>query len=116
LLALVGEHGSGKERASEIIGATPVASVAAKGAMQSMLAGAFAPMFPVHLAEKDLSYAERLRSVPEFSLPMAHTARAVMQQAIEAGYGEENLTGVFRLYVSDATAGPEPTLPDAYTR
>src|SRR5262249_15033927 len=61
LLSLAGEHGASMERAAEIIGATPVASLAAKGAMQSMLAGAFAPMFPVQLAEKDLSYAEQLR-------------------------------------------------------
>jgi 3-hydroxyisobutyrate dehydrogenase len=110
LLSLAGEHGASMERAAEIIGATPVASLAAKGAMQSMLAGAFAPMFPVQLAEKDLSYTERLRAAPEHLLPMARAARAVMQQAIKAGYGEDNLTVVFRLYVSGAVAGRTPAI------
>jgi 3-hydroxyisobutyrate dehydrogenase len=106
LVALVGEHGVGRERAAEIIGGTPVASAAAKGAMQSMLAGAFAPMFPVRLVEKDLRYAEQLCSAPELSLPMVHAARAAMQQAIKAGYGDDNLTGLFRLYASHAPAKP----------
>jgi 3-hydroxyisobutyrate dehydrogenase-like beta-hydroxyacid dehydrogenase len=106
IMALVGEHGAGRERAAEIIGGMPVASAAAKGAMQSMLAGVFAPMFPVHLAEKDLRYAEQLCSDPELFLPMAHAARAAMQQAIKAGYGDDNLTGIFRLYASVVPAKP----------
>jgi 3-hydroxyisobutyrate dehydrogenase len=100
LMALMDGDGAGPETAAEIIGATPVASPAVKGAMQSILAGAFAPMFPVQLVEKDLAYAEQLRAVPEHSLPMVQAARTVMQQAIKAGYGDDNLTSIFRLYAS----------------
>lgn len=95
LVGLLEAQGVDLARAFEIIGATPVMSPAAKGAASSMLTGAFAPMFPVELVEKDFGY---VRAAGGDAVPMADAARSVMQAAMAAGYGGDNLTGVVRLY------------------
>ncbi len=95
LLGMLSANGADVAKAVEIIGATPVASPAAKAAAASMLAGAFAPMFPVELVEKDFGY---MHAAGGEAVPMADAARAVMQSAMAAGYGNDNLTGVVRLY------------------
>jgi 3-hydroxyisobutyrate dehydrogenase len=86
-------------KAFEILGSTPVASPAAKGAMASMHAGQFAAQFPVELVEKDFGYVERA-GVGVAAVPIARATRAVMQRAIDAGYGADNITSVVRLYAS----------------
>lgn len=95
LAGLLESHGIDLARAFEIIGATPVMSPAAKGAASSMLAGDFAPMFPVELVEKDFGH---MRAAGGDAVPMAEAARSVMQAAMAAGFGGDNLTGVVRLY------------------
>lgn len=95
LVGLIDEAGIDTARAFEIIGETPVASPALKGAAGSMLAGAFAPMFPVDLVEKDLGYVEAAAAQ---TTPLTSATRAVMQRAMAAGLSEENLTGIVRLY------------------
>lgn len=93
-------RGSGVEvaQAIDILGATPVASPAAKGAGAAMLAGAFAPLFPVDLVEKDLAYAAQAADAGGRRMPLAAAARQVMQAAIAQGLGDDNLTGIVRLY------------------
>lgn len=93
-------------RAIEIFGQTPVASPAAKGAAASMLAGNFAPMFPVRLVEKDFGYIEALGTAGQ--LPIAQATRGVLRAAIAAGLGDLNLTGVAQLY--PAASKPETVL------
>jgi 3-hydroxyisobutyrate dehydrogenase len=98
VLALLRVQGVSSAKAAEIIGSTPVASPAAKGAAQSMLAGAFAPMFPVELVEKDFSYVAEMGNGLDAPAPMAAAARAVMNRAIDAGFRTDNITGIVRLY------------------
>ena len=83
----------------EIIGSTPVCSVAAKLSAQAMLAGKFAPMFPIELVEKDLAYAENYGAEEvNQALPVIHCARDVMLQAKQQGLGDENINAVVKLY------------------
>lgn len=84
--------------AAAIIGATPVCSPAVKGALASMLSGAFAPMFPADLVEKDLGYALALASDEGGAMPMTQAAAGVFAEAVRRGFGPDNLTGVARLY------------------
>jgi len=91
-------------RAVEVIAATPVVGPAAKAAAASMLAGSFAPMFPVELVEKDFNYIEA--AAP--AMPLSKAARQVMTNAMAAGLGHDNLTGVVRLYRRDQ--GQQETL------
>ncbi len=94
LIGLLRRNGADLPRAIEILGATPVASPAAKAAMAAMLAGRHAPMFPVELVEKDLGYAVAAAS----AAPVSAAARAVFEAAMGRGLGLENLTAAARLY------------------
>jgi 3-hydroxyisobutyrate dehydrogenase-like beta-hydroxyacid dehydrogenase len=85
------------ERVVEILSTTPACSMAAAGAGRSMLNQAFAPMFPVALVEKDLAYALATSGQGDIS-PMIAAARAIFAAAIQAGLGEQNLTGIAKLY------------------
>lgn len=85
-------------RAVEIIGATPVASPAAKGAAAAILAGNFAPQFPIALAEKDFGYFAALAAGADMSAPVAAAARDVLRAAAARGLGADNITAVARLY------------------
>jgi len=96
LLGLLRASGVEPARAMEIIGATPVCSPAAKAAAGAMLAGNFAPLFPVELAEKDFGYL--LSASSAAALPVAAATRGVMTQAIAQGMGGDNITGIARLY------------------
>ena len=57
LLAFARRSGIDAGRAAEVLGNLPVTSPSAKGAMDAMLAEQFAPLFPIHLVQKDLRYA-----------------------------------------------------------
>lgn len=82
-------------RALEVISATPVCSPAAKVAGGSMLAGAFSPMFPISLVEKDFGYA---CAAAAGDAPMTTAAHKVFTRALTAGLGADNITAVVQLY------------------
>lgn len=96
LSGMLAAQGLDAARAADILGATPVASPAAKGALASMVAGAYAPNFPVALAEKDMEIVDAVALVS----PVSHAARNVLRQAAEAGHGDEHLTAVRKLYAA----------------
>jgi 3-hydroxyisobutyrate dehydrogenase len=74
VIGLMSASGVDPARAVDIIGATPVASRAVKGAAASMLAGTFTPLFPVALVEKDFLYIEKTGEQVAAQVPMAAAA------------------------------------------
>ncbi|MEO0558261.1 MAG: NAD(P)-dependent oxidoreductase [Bacteroidota bacterium] len=90
-------RGAGLEddRIVEVLTAVPVTSPAAGGALRAMAAGAFDPLFPIDLVEKDLRYALELAT----DAPTTDLARAVYARAQEAGHGGENITAVAKLFL-----------------
>lgn len=96
IIPMINAHGGTSARIIDALMATPVASPAAKAAAAGMLAEAFAPLFPVEIVAKDFGYATDAAG----QTPIITATRAVFQSAIAAGYGEENLTAVIRLYSS----------------
>lgn len=76
----------------------PVCSAVMKGAIDSMLSGAFAPLFPMGLAEKDLRYFadEARRRTAE--TPIADATHAVLKRGASAGLSERHLTAVSLMY------------------
>jgi len=60
-------------------------------------AGDFTPNFALHWMAKDLSYAVRDASAKSIPLQTAAAALAVFQQAIAAGYGDEDFSAVSKL-------------------
>jgi 3-hydroxyisobutyrate dehydrogenase len=95
LLSGLAEHGIASQQAATIFAELPVTSPAAKGALAGMVQQNFAPMFPIDLVVKDLNYA--LESVV-LEQPNTTTAKAVFTQALAAGLGEKNITGVLLRY------------------
>lgn len=98
LLGLAAAQGLDLARVAAIIGETPVASPALKGAMGGMLAGAFAPMFPIDLVAKDFALAHDVGRRSGVRTPMTDTAGTVFGDALAAGLGAENLTAVAKIY------------------
>lgn len=97
MLRLLERTGVSMKQAAEIIGATPVASPSAKGAMASMAAANFAPLFPVSLAAKDLAYAGRAAHDNGVQTPVTDTVSRVFDRANQAALGAEHLTAIVKL-------------------
>lgn len=85
-------------KATEILGSTPVCSPAAKLAAGAMLAGNFTPMFPIALAEKDFGYVVAVAERAQADVPISVAAHQVFAEALLRGYGEDNITGVVKVY------------------
>lgn len=104
LIGMFGRNGVTPESAVEILGAVPVTSPAAKATAGMMLSGAFPPMFPVDLVEKDFGYIEAAGD----RMPISQATRQVMRDAMAGGYGDDNFTGILRLYQrTEASAAAE---------
>ncbi len=99
LIGMAGILGIDPARAVEVLGATPVASPAAKAAAAAMLARSFAPAFPIDLVVKDLGLA--LGSGAR--LPVTQAVAGVFGAAMAEGFGQNNITGVVQRYVQRGT-------------
>ena len=96
LLGAASRMGIDRRRAGEIITELPQCSPSAKGATLGILAGNFAPAFPVELVAKDLAYLSG--GIAPDSIPLSAAARAVFEKGIAAGLSGENFTAVAKLY------------------
>ncbi len=86
------------EAATAVLAETPVMSPAAKGAAGLMLAGKFAPMFPIDLVEKDFGYVAEAASAAGAEMPTAAAVREIYARAKAAGFGSDNIAGVTQLF------------------
>lgn len=97
LVGMLKRAGADPRRILDAIAATPVWSVVAGRAADSILAGDFAPQFPVELIEKDFGYTMQTAGSPEVA-PTIAAARGVFRRAIEQGLGKSHMTSVVRMY------------------
>ena len=98
LIGLMGECGLDETKAVELLSSTPVCSPVAKMAAGAMVSGKFAPLFPIDLVAKDMSYAIKTARANNATLPLVETTHKVCIEAIEQGYGDDNITGLIKLY------------------
>ena len=98
LIGLMKDCELDESKAVEIIASTPVCSGAAKVAAEAMIERKFAPMFPIELVAKDLSYALNTARTNKINLPLTEKALSIFDSAIRQGYGDDNITGIARLY------------------
>lgn len=98
LIGFAGKAGLDPARAMEILGATPVCSPAAKGAAGAMLAGAFAPAFPIDLVAKDFGLVAQSAQAVAAEVPVCAATGAVFRQGVAQGLGADNITGIVQLY------------------
>lgn len=98
LIGFVQSCGLDRDKAVEILSATPVCSPAAKILASAMVDRKFSPMFPIDLVEKDLGYLSATAAEQQVEVPIGQLARQVFQTAAAQGYGADNITGVAQLY------------------
>lgn len=98
LIGFARQAGLDPARAVEIIGATPVCAPGAKMAAGAMLAGNFAPAFPIDLVVKDFGLVDASARGVAADMPIADATGAVYRRAAAEGFAADNITGVARLY------------------
>jgi 3-hydroxyisobutyrate dehydrogenase len=99
LLGVVQRAGLDLAKTLDVLASTPVLSPAAKVAAGAMLAGNFAPMFPIELVAKDFRYALATADVANADVPLTRATHAIYMDAGERGDGALNITGVARRYL-----------------
>jgi 3-hydroxyisobutyrate dehydrogenase len=99
LLGLAQASGLNAAKALEIMAATPVISPAAKGASAAMLAGQFAPLFPLELVDKDFGYLLHAARAVAADTPVAQRVSQVLQTALAQGLQREHITALAKLYM-----------------
>ncbi|CAJ0741964.1 NAD(P)-dependent oxidoreductase [Ralstonia mannitolilytica] len=99
LIGMLKRCGADAAQALQAVAATPVWSPVATRLTDSMLAGNFAPQFPVSLIEKDFGYAVDAAGSAE-AAPVLAAARGVFRDAMSRGLGEANMTSVVRLFTA----------------
>jgi 3-hydroxyisobutyrate dehydrogenase len=98
LLGLLRKAGLDLPRALDALRAMPVSSAAAAGAASLMLARNFSPQAPVDLIAKDLDCALQSAHAQGAALPLTTAVQALLQAAQAAGYGQQNIVALARLY------------------
>lgn len=97
LIGMLQRAGADPARTLAAVAATPVWSVVAGRIAGSMLAGDFAPQFPIELIEKDFGYTLQAAG-SDAQAPTIAAAREVFRQALRQGMGKDHMTGVVRLF------------------
>ncbi len=98
LLALLQANGIGMKKAAAILGELPVTSPAAKGAAAAVVAGNFAPLFPISLVVKDFAYALAAAEGGKTATPLTACAHRLFARADDCGLGGQNINAIARLY------------------
>lgn len=98
LLALSRSCGTEDAVIACLLGALPVTSPAAAGALKMMMAGTYAPMFPIDLVIKDLRYFDALAIGARATAPVGAAIRGLYEKASAAGFGGDNIHGVVQAY------------------
>ena len=98
LISIMRQSGLEPSQALEIVASTPVCSPAAVMAVKAMSQEKFAPLFPIALVNKDLNYAIATAKENQTGLPLIEATQKLYAEAIERGYGEDNITGIVQIY------------------
>lgn len=99
LLGFAAKAGIDMERATDLLAALPITSPALAGLARLVVEGAYAPLFPVELVEKDLAYALTAARAVGRALPTTAGAHAAFRSALEAGDGALNIQGVAKQFL-----------------
>jgi 3-hydroxyisobutyrate dehydrogenase len=98
LLGMVRKAGLDPIKALELVCSTPVASPAAKVAGGAMLAGNFAPMFPIDLVKKDFEYFLQTGKQVNSHTPVIDAVHKVLVRGTQEGMGVSHITRLIGLY------------------
>ena len=99
VLGVLQRAGISVESAVNLLNEMPITSPALKGIGALVASGNYAPLFPINLGEKDLRYLERLGLSNNSQMSVVTPIRQIYQEAQQAGYGDNNISGVAQLYL-----------------
>lgn len=99
LLNMLSKDGISPEATMACLGDLPILSLAAKGAGSLMISQNHVPLFPIELVEKDFRYVTQTAQNLEALIPTSTAVMNIYRIAITHGYGSENITGIFQLFV-----------------
>ncbi|APB33160.1 3-hydroxyisobutyrate dehydrogenase [Gloeomargarita lithophora Alchichica-D10] len=99
LLGLLSGDGISPETAMDCLRELPVLSLAAKGAGSLMASQNHAPLFPIHLVEKDFRYVTQTAQDWGATIPISTAVIEIYRTAIAQGYAKDNITGIVQLFV-----------------
>lgn len=102
LIGFATKAGLDTEAAINVLGNTPVCSPAARAAAEAMLAGNWAPAFPIDLVAKDFGLITMSAQHLSAQLPIAHTTGTVYNEGVARGLSTDNITGIAQLYTRRA--------------
>ncbi|MGS8178482.1 NAD-binding protein, partial [Pseudomonas aeruginosa] len=102
IVGLLQHNGVDVQKALGAISSTSVWAPVAHYLVGTMVAGNFAPQFPIELIEKDFGYTVQVAGSAQ-AAPTIAAARGVFQQAITRGLAGQNMTGVVRLFTEQAS-------------
>ncbi len=108
ILGLAKQHGVGLIEATQFLCQMPLASPSMQAMLGLIAANDHRPRFPIHLAEKDLTYLQRASQSDSFDvarLELISACHSLLTKAIHSGLGEKNITSLIDLI--DKTRMPQ---------
>lgn len=98
MLGMVGKSGIDVKQAVAVLGTLPTTSPALKAVAGQMTARSYAPLFPIHLVEKDFRYITEAAAQVNARVPTSAAVREVYARALREGYGDDNISGIAQLF------------------
>ena len=93
------KNGLELETAIQCLSELPVISPAVKNASSLILKNNHQPMFPIDLVEKDFRYIKQNAKDIAVNFPTSEAVHRVYLDAVNKRYGEDNITGVAKLFI-----------------
>jgi 3-hydroxyisobutyrate dehydrogenase len=98
LLGYLDKNGIVKADAANLMAQFPIVAPPLAGAAKMMAAGNTTPMFTLDLIGKDLRYIQENAASNGASIPLSTASKAIVETAISKGFGEDNISGLVKLY------------------
>lgn len=98
-LSVLDKTGIEKHKAINILNQLPVTSPALQGIGLTIDNNNYAPLFPIELVVKDLSYLNDITPKYKETDSSIQTALNIFEEAKSSGYGQDNIAGVVQLFL-----------------
>jgi 3-hydroxyisobutyrate dehydrogenase-like beta-hydroxyacid dehydrogenase len=97
-ISIVSKSGIDPELFIEIVGQGGARSIASEQKLPKILARDFSPAFSLGMMNKDLGLIETLASELNMSTPVVKLVKDLFGQAMDKGWGDEDVCAIVRLY------------------
>ena len=98
LIGFLNKHQLDEAQVLSIFKTLPLASPALVGAATLMENNQYAPLFPIELVHKDLTYLAHAADMIKADMPLGFSTQGVFGLAVNKGLGDENIHGVKKVF------------------